>query len=118
MASQAERDHFYYLSRHTRDRVQRSCAGEMEREVHAVLGPFGVNENISRQLADDLLLLEHQQAAEIGEYARTCQEITSRKKSWWRVGSSKHDTESGSKWNEEVGLTAFLIKLGEGMGEF
>jgi len=89
----------------------------MGREVHAVLGPFGVNENISRQLADDLLLLEHQQAAETAEYARTCQKISSRKKSWWRAGSSKHDTESGSKWNEEVGLTAFLIKLGEGMEE-
>ncbi|KAG8768932.1 hypothetical protein FRC12_005266, partial [Ceratobasidium sp. 428] len=39
LASQAERDHFRYLRRTTRDRVLRSCSGEMEREVHAVLGP-------------------------------------------------------------------------------
>ncbi|KAF8327577.1 VIT family-domain-containing protein [Cantharellus anzutake] len=96
LASQAERDHFYYLRKRTRHRVQRSCAGEMEREVHTVLGPVGVNEKISRQLADDLLALEDQQTREAIEYARTHPE---------------------SVWNSDVGLTAFLLKFGEGMEE-
>lgn len=36
-------------------RVSRSCAGQMEREVHEVLGPVGVSEKVSRQVACDLL---------------------------------------------------------------
>ena len=32
LASQAERDHYLYLRKHTASRVSRSCDGEMERE--------------------------------------------------------------------------------------
>ena len=51
LASQAERDHYRYLRKVTAARVIRSCDGEMEREVHAVLGPVGVEEKVSRQVA-------------------------------------------------------------------
>ncbi len=99
--------------------MQRSCASELEREVYAVLGSVGASEKISRQLADDLLSLEDRGIAEVdeaAEYARIG-ETTSRKKSWWRLGSSRQDTERGPVWNEEVGLSAFLLKFGEGLGE-
>ena len=99
MASQAERDHYRFLRRHTAARVLRSCAGEMEREVHAVLGPAGVEEKLSRQVAQCLRKVE---VDSNGVGAPT--------------GQSTNDNESGLRWSKEVGLTAFLLKFGEGLG--
>lgn len=124
VASQAERDHFRYMRTQTRLRVQRSCAGEMEREVHAVLGPVGVDEKLSRQVADSLLALEDEQALE--EYRRrdtSPSSDTNHSESWLsKIGfksraAHKGDHESGLRWSEDVGLTAFLLKFGEGMGK-
>ena len=115
MASQAERDHFRYLRKETRLRVKRSCAGEMEREVHAVLGPVGVEERLSRQVADSLLLFENGLGAvEEQQQAPTAPTLTP----WfqfWRRGA-KNDGEAGLQWSEDIGLTAFLLKFGEGLG--
>lgn len=124
VASQAERDHFRYLRTQTRLRVQRSCAGEMEREVHAVLGPVGVDEKLSRQVADSLLALEDEQALEEYRHREANPSIRteSSSESWLSKiglksgGVSKGDDESGLRWSEDVGLTAFLLKFGEGMG--
>ncbi|KAI9456075.1 DUF125-domain-containing protein [Russula earlei] len=95
LASQAERDHHRYLRRVTKARVQRSCDGELEREVHAVLGPVGVEEAVSRQVALNLLKVES--ASEQGDGAP--------------------DAERGLKWGESVGVTEFLLKLGQGLEE-
>jgi VIT1/CCC1 family predicted Fe2+/Mn2+ transporter len=97
LASQAERDHHRYLRRTTYARVQRSCDGEVEREVHGVLGPVGVDQNVSRQVALSLLEVESA-AAERSE------------------GPS--DAEHGLKWSRTVGVTEFLLKFGEGIGAF
>jgi hypothetical protein len=101
LASQAERDHYRYLRRTTRARVLRSCAGEMEREVHAVLGPLGLEEKLSRQIADALLRVEEDTAGE-GHDRQT--------------STSTHD-ESGLRWAKDVGISAFLLKFGEGLEE-
>jgi vacuolar iron transporter family protein len=95
LASQSERDHHRYLRRTTYARVQRSCDGEVEREVHAVLGPVGVDQNVSRQVAISLLEVESL-AAERSE------------------GPS--DAERGLKWSQSVGVTEFLLKFGKGIG--
>lgn len=95
LASQAERDHHHYLRRMTKARVQRSCDGEMEREVYAVLGPVGVDEKVSRQVALNLLEVESTTAEQ-------------------SEGSS--DAEHGLKWSQSVGLTEFLLKFGQGIG--
>lgn len=58
LASQADQDHYLYLRRQTHDRVQRSCSGEMEREVHEILGPFGLDQSVSRRIAGCLLTAE------------------------------------------------------------
>ena len=94
LASQAERDHHRFLRRTTRARVLRSCDGEMEREVHAVLGAVGVDEKVSRQVAHNLLEVES--AVEQDNGIR--------------------DEERGLKWSESVGITEFLLKFGEGIG--
>jgi vacuolar iron transporter family protein len=100
VASQAERDHYRFLQRHTSARVLRSCAGEMEREVHAVLGPVGVDEKVSRQVADCLLKVEVDSDG-VGDSAQ-----------------SNTEEDGGLRWSKDVGLTAFLLKFGEGLGTF
>ncbi|KAI0315289.1 VIT family-domain-containing protein [Amylostereum chailletii] len=105
LASQAERDHYRYLRRQTNARVLRSCDGEMEREVHAVLGPVGVEEKVSRQVAHNLMEVE------MGEHAISRTASSS--------ASASEDEESGGllKWSQDVGVTAFLLKFGEGLEE-
>lgn len=95
LASQAELDHFHYLRKQTHARVLRSCDGEMEREVHAILGPLGVKETLSRLVAEDLREVEDD----------ACLAIESAEAN----GSKQEDPN--------VGLTAFLLKFGEGMEE-
>ncbi|KAF9515020.1 hypothetical protein BS47DRAFT_1381693 [Hydnum rufescens UP504] len=124
LASKAERDHFYYTRKHTRDRVLRSCLGEIQREVHAVLGPVGVDEKISRQVADSLLALEDERARATAATAEETNAV--QRRSWlapglWSFGKNQakrvSDDEGGLRWSEDVGLTAFLLKFGEGMEE-
>ncbi|KAJ3556434.1 hypothetical protein NP233_g11978 [Leucocoprinus birnbaumii] len=103
LASQAERDHYRYLHKQTAIRVKRSCAGEMEREVAEVLGPVGVNDKICRSVAQCLREVEVDSGAGYEEYA---------------TASTSSDAENQSlKWSNEVGLTAFLLKFGQGLEE-
>jgi VIT1/CCC1 family predicted Fe2+/Mn2+ transporter len=98
LASQAERDHYRYLRRTTTSRVLRSCDGEMQREVHAILGPLGVKQELSTLVANALLQVEEDTHG---------------------VGGDGHasEEESGLRWSKEVGLSAFLLKFGEGLEE-
>jgi VIT1/CCC1 family predicted Fe2+/Mn2+ transporter len=122
LASQGERDHFRYLRAQTQQRVKRSCEGEMEREVHSILGPLGVDEKISRQVADCLLGVEastrHDDASDADS---SVSRGSASSKSWWRTGKKAQangDAEySGLRWSEDVGITTFLLKFGEGMEE-
>jgi hypothetical protein len=135
VASQAELDHFHYLRKQTAARVLRSCSGEMEREVHAILGPMGVKEALSRLVAEDLRIVEEDVwgdrvvegdgtegvmgAATSGLKPKV--EKGEKKKSWgvWNWGKGSGDVveeDGGAKGNEEMGMTAFLLKFGEGLG--
>lgn len=100
LASQAERDHYRFMQRHTYSRVMRSCIGEMEREVHAVLGPVGVDEPTSQAVTNCLRKVEDNPG-------------------FVRSGDVHADEEKASLgMKSEVGLTPFLLKFGEGMGMF
>ncbi|KAG2136006.1 VIT family-domain-containing protein [Suillus clintonianus] len=99
LASQAERDHYRFLQRHTYSRVMRSCVGEMEREVHAVLGPVGVDESTSQAVTNCLRKVEEEPGFEERRPAPSDEEKPSR----------------GMK--SESGLTPFLLKFGEGLEE-
>ncbi|EKM56645.1 uncharacterized protein PHACADRAFT_253872 [Phanerochaete carnosa HHB-10118-sp] len=102
LAAQAERDHYRYQQKLTAARVQRSCDGEMEREVHGVLGPVGVDEHTSRLVAKNLREVEMDTGGEGSD-----------------AGSSRTRVEEGQalKWSKSVGLTAFLLKFGECLEE-
>ncbi|PIL29130.1 transporter [Ganoderma sinense ZZ0214-1] len=112
LASQAERDHYRYQQKVTAARVYRSCDGEMEREVHAVLGPVGVDEKTSRQVATALRDVEFTSEGD-GPAATSSPS---------RRGASDATliAEEGGeqlRWSRNVGLTAFLLKFGEGLEE-
>ena len=101
LASQAERDHYRYLRRTTQARVKRLCGGEVERKVHAILGPVGLDQNVSEQVAHGLLEIE----AAIDESISNGQT------------SALADAEHGLKLSESSGgVTEFLLKFGEGLG--
>ncbi|KAK1220631.1 Protein ccc1 [Marasmius sp. AFHP31] len=98
LASQAERDHYRYLKNQTAQRVVRSCAGEMEREVEEVLGPVGVDDKTCRAVAKSLREAGGEDDAPEARASR--------------------DIENGGlRWSKDVGLTAFLLKFGQGMEE-
>ncbi|KAG1778714.1 VIT family-domain-containing protein [Suillus placidus] len=99
LASQAERDHYRFMQRHIYSRVMRSCVGEMEREVHAVLGPVGVDESTSQAVTNCLRKMEDEPGVDGSTPAPTDEEKLSR----------------GMK--SDSGLTPFLLKFGEGMEE-
>lgn len=102
LASQSERDHYRYLRAQTAQRVKISCAGEMEREVQEVLGPIGVDEKTCRTVAQCLREVEEE-----GSFGES------------RASTSSSDAESANslRWAKDVGLTAFLLKFGQGLGE-
>ncbi|TYJ57757.1 hypothetical protein B9479_001611 [Cryptococcus floricola] len=127
LASQAELDHFHYLRRQTHARVLRSCSGEMEREIHSILGPLGVKETLSRLVAEDLRTVEEDiygtdetvGAEGVVTQSGRVTPIDS-KKSWnplsWRKKPVEEES-GGFEGTEDMGMTAFLLKFGEGMEE-
>lgn len=125
LASQAELDHFHYVLRQTKERVQRSCASEMEREVHSIIGPLGIKESLSRLVTEDLRRAEDEilgigigivegvdgveGGRSSGQAAACDQEKRSKSRNFFK--------RTGTPSNPNRGLTAFLLKYGEGQGK-
>lgn len=100
LASQSERDHYRYLRTQTAARVIRSCDGEMEREVADVLAPIGVDDKACRAVAKSL------RDVEVDEHGNG-----------QLVSGAAGDSETASlRWSKDVGITAFLLKFGQGLG--
>lgn len=98
LASQADRDHYRYQRRSTAARVKRSCNGEIQREVARVLGPVGVDEKICNTVTKCLLDLELESEGHGSDSRPQTAE------------------DGGLKWSKDVGITAFLVKFGDGLG--
>ena len=122
LASQAELDHFHYLRKQTAARVLRSCSGEMEREVHSILGPLGVNEALSRLVAEDLRQVEEDVWGDRAEGTIDGTEgivsASSGGAKKAQPGWKQNGEEGGQGPTEDMGMTAFLLKFGEGLGGF
>ena len=122
VASQSERDYGRYLRRRLNERMERACSGQMEREVHAVLGPVGVDEKVSRQVARNLLDVEEssrcgsRRESRAGSRPSSSHSVDERTSLLESHRRGPADEEDHMRWNQDVGITAFLLKFGEGMG--
>lgn len=123
LASEAEQNAYRYSLRQTRDRVRRSCSGEMEREVHAVLGPVGVDEKTSRQVAAALMRVEDELAHQPSDadaakpeesFVRRLLVCCARRPKSLANGDAENGPNAKLRWSEDVGLTAFLLRFAEG----
>ena len=124
VASQAELDHFHYLQKQTSARVLRSCSGEMEREVHSILGPLGIKEPLSRLIAEDLRSVEEDVWGDRADEVNGTEGVVSlsprkvEKKKWWKLSGGREEEGGVAGGGEGMGLTAFLLKFGEGLGKY
>lgn len=125
LASEAERDQFRYMQRKIRARVARSTPQQMETKVDEILAPMGIRSDISSAIAYDLLQIESQiemiptGPPRIGLWNR-CTNILSKRRESYKSISSPEEVENGSSSEaglEDAGLTAFLLKFGEGQEE-
>lgn len=130
LSAQAERDTYRFMKKQTRERVQRSCAGEMEREVSAILSPLGVDDTISRRVAGSLLAVEATLPPPLPHPSvfRQCLNAIARRPKFSSVGGGRDEERTSllrgailesanGEDDDEKGLTAFLLKFGEGMEE-
>lgn len=129
LASEAEQDQFRYLQRKIRSLVSRSTLSQMERKVHEILAPIGVREDISKAVAYDLVQIENRGpmvtliAKELKSrngFWRNCARFFSREReSYGSISAPEEEalTLSLSKLSKDAGMTAFLLKFGEGQEE-
>ncbi|EJU04193.1 DUF125-domain-containing protein [Dacryopinax primogenitus] len=109
LASSAERDHFRFLKKQTHARVERLCEGEMGRQVHEILGPVGIDENASQLVANELRKIES------ANYGADGKEIRHRHLARKTVDAEKGSQAETDIGAEDMGLTAFFLKFGEGL---
>ncbi|KAM0749632.1 DUF125-domain-containing protein [Meredithblackwellia eburnea MCA 4105] len=121
LSAQAERDHYRYLRKTTRERVLRSCAGELERETAAILSPLGIEDSLSRRVAGALLAVEATLPPPCPPQSilRQCLNAVARRP---RFSTPRDEERSqllpkGDEQEDDKGLTAFLLKFGEGLEE-
>ena len=100
LASQAERDHYRYQKYALSHRVSNVCVNELEREVSKVLSPVGVDERTCRMVTDCLRDVEERNWHQSGPSSGLPLEVERLR--WSQSGG--------------VGLTAFLLKFGLGLG--
>jgi VIT1/CCC1 family predicted Fe2+/Mn2+ transporter len=82
----------------------------MEREVFAVLGPIGIDEKLSRQVTQRLREVEDEFTGDDDSHTATHTHYSS------SATLIDEEVESaGLRWSSNIGLTAFLLKFGEGM---
>lgn len=90
----------------------RSCSGEMEREVFAVLGPVGLDEKLCRQVAQRLREVEVDVS---GDGHSSSSNSRSNGHTPYPSSTDSELASEGLRWSKDVGLTAFLLKFGEGL---
>jgi hypothetical protein len=112
------------------ERVLRSCAGEMEREVSAVLSPLGIEDSLSRRVAGALLSVEASLPPPSAppSILRQALNVVARRPRFSDLSPAASDPErarllptgvakKAEEDEDDKGLTAFLLKFGEGLEE-
>jgi VIT1/CCC1 family predicted Fe2+/Mn2+ transporter len=111
LSAQAELSHYNFMSKQTATRVSQSCFGEMEREVCAILEPFGVPTEIGAMVAAKL------QSVEVKEYQQYTEgeEVLPAPVLSPASAPAPPRVRSDGLVGPERGLTPFLLRLGEGL---
>ncbi|KAK4689328.1 vacuolar iron transporter family protein, partial [Tremellales sp. Uapishka_1] len=114
LSAKGEQDIFRHRLSAISKRLGNACEPEVQREIHNVLGPFGVNPSLSRLVAKNLQIIEHEEAIKQDlpdePQARTAQFLAAGFLGWpLRVATRLTAPTRGT--------AAFLIQLGEGMRE-
>ncbi|KAL1407815.1 Protein ccc1 [Vanrija albida] len=100
LASKAELDHYRYLAAQTHANAARACDSELERKVSAILGPVGVGARATRAVYAELRASEGaEEGGELPPAGRTR-----------LLGVFRRPADA-----RRTGLTAFLLKFGEGL---
>ena len=122
LSAQAERSHYRYHRYNTQARVKRSCTGELQREVTDILGVTGLDEAVCRQAAISLMRIEGENVyGSANRSIHGSQSLVSALKHLWNYIMSKEsfilreEERNFKSIKDDVGLTAFLIKFGDGL---
>ena len=109
-------DHFRYMRSDTQRRLRESCRGEIEREVYALLSPYGIDEKSSISVTTRLMAIETQAGAYVTAHRRRGL-VHNVLHTLSRQPRSKHEDSCDppmSGIRDGQGMTAFLLKFGEG----
>jgi hypothetical protein len=104
----------------SQERVLRSCSGEMEREVAAVLSPLGLDNSLSRRVAGALLSVESTlppPRPTPSIMSKILKKIARGPKRMSSPGELETLLNLNHTGSDTQGLTAFLLKHGEGLEE-
>lgn len=120
LSAQAELSHYNFISKQTATRVSQSCFGEMEREVCAILEPFGVPTEIGAMVAAKLQsveVYENQQwiSQEGEEEEEEIESLPTPVSAAAQLGPAPPKKRSDGLVGPERGLTPFLLRMGEGL---
>ncbi|MBW0488442.1 hypothetical protein O181_028157 [Austropuccinia psidii MF-1] len=132
LASEAERDLFRARQKILRTRVAGSSSDELRGLVQEILGPFGVQNSICNDVAQDLLKAEelethfrlsqlHQKQLQKGTLRKLLNFFSRKPKAYAslaKINDHEHVSLTVSEPKTEIsGMTNFLLRFGEGKEE-
>lgn len=109
LAAKAEQDTFRHRYTEITNRLAVACDSELDREVHDILGPLGLQENVSRVVSRALAQAQHA-TEERDDRSFTSSHLAHQRSLFGRLGLTQRPVP-------KEGTVAFLLKLGEGMEE-
>lgn len=99
---QAEMQHYQFQEQQVRERVARSCSGAIQDEVSEILKPYGVPDEVAALVSAKLQGVE--QATRQGQGSLPLPST-----------AAVVSNSSKSEEDEQLGLTPFILRVGEGL---
>lgn len=124
LSAQAELSHYAYNEKLTRERVQRSCKSEIQRQVQDILKSYGIEQDTCAKVALELSNREVERRESQLASFRSPQNASSKQRKLFGIlplpGANSTDQEAqalleNAEDKEMLGLTPFLLRVGEGL---
>jgi VIT1/CCC1 family predicted Fe2+/Mn2+ transporter len=110
LAAKAEQDTFRHRYNEITNRLAVACNSELDREVHDILGPLGLQENVSRVVSRALARAQDDAEDREDRSSFDSAQMAHQRSLFGRLGLTSRPVP-------KTGTAAFLLKLGEGMEE-